>query len=121
MEDQVRGLSEKDEEAYLRALKKRASRQVDDSPLDTNRLIKLAWQDRPARSSLPEEDAEKGKHFSRSDAIRLGHCLNFSYEAMQWFLLRVFSLQEGFLFTRSGDLMRFTASSAAKAGSGQRS
>ena len=41
----------------------------------------------------------------RSEALRLGHMLDFSLQEMSWFLLRVFDYEDGFRYNRSGDLI----------------
>lgn len=42
---------------------------------------------------------------SRTEAMQLGHLLDFTLEQMQWFLLRTFDYDEGFRYNSSADLI----------------
>ncbi len=42
---------------------------------------------------------------TREEAFLLGHCLQFTLQEMEWFLLRVFDNEDGFSYNSSGDLI----------------
>ena len=42
---------------------------------------------------------------TRDEALQLGHILQFTLQEMQWFLLRVFDVEDGFLYNTSNDLI----------------
>lgn len=60
-----------------------------------------------------------GTIFTREEAFLVGHVLKFTLEEMQWFLLRVFDVEDGFRMNRSSDLIEaycfLTGASCSKA------
>ncbi len=114
---------------YISCLMDIASRQADSDPEKNLEIISRAWHDVDsanalAESQLPESitsdrkllkstltdiaKANKAKYkdrISREEALLLGHILDFSLEEMQWYLLRVLDVADGFRFNFSGDLI----------------
>lgn len=114
---------------YFACLMDIASRQADSDPETDANILSRGWYDvesanAVAESLLPEAVAadpkqrktalsaisRKNKAFykeplTREEALILGHMLDFSPQEMQWFLLRVFDVAEGFRFNYARDLV----------------
>lgn len=59
-----------------------------------------------ARSALVKENKTRFRtRLSRSEALMLGHCLRFSLEEMEWYLLRVFDCGDTFRYNESSDVI----------------
>ena len=102
-----------------------AEHQADADPIYDKYLIAKALRDPEsaeamAKELIPEEirgDANKMRTYrresrkkakvllSREEAFHLGHMLGFSLQEMQWFLLRVFDLEDGIRYNSSDDLI----------------
>lgn len=119
-------LTPEENQSYLTLLTRIAASRTDSDPKIDDPLIFRAWNDRDAAkalldSRLPElrpkalrsaRAANKAavkaafqRSFSRDDALQLGHILGFSYQEMQWYLLRVFDTGDCFRFNDSDDLI----------------
>lgn len=122
---------EPDEEEHLRCLNRlleMAGPSPEEDPLLHERVISRAWNDENAANALmlerlPPESRddprrrkkavagiEKENHkrfaaaFTREEALQLGHILGFTLEEMQWYLMRVFDMDDGLRMNRSADL-----------------
>lgn len=122
-------LTPQEHQDYIACLMEIASRQANSDPSEDLHIISRAWHDvesanAVAESLLPEEVrankkllkgvlsdiAKKNKaaykeHLTREEAFRLGHSLGFTLEEAQWYLLRVFDVENGFRFNISHDLI----------------
>lgn len=56
-------------------------------------------------AALKENKSKYKNRLTREEALRLGHILNFSLEEMQWYLLRIFDVEEYLQFNKSSDLI----------------
>ena len=114
---------------YLNRMLEIAGQDKDNDPELCESLITRAWYDEESANEaaavlLPRELAENPKAFrqakaafvkenkkkfrtrlSRPEAMMLGHCLGFSLEEMEWYLLRVFDCGDVFRFNESGDVI----------------
>lgn len=81
--------------AFEKLLLEQAARQTDPDPSEDSRLIHKAL--------FPV--AKKTDLLTREEAFRLGHSLQFTLPEMEWFLLRVLDLEDGFLFNTAHDLI----------------
>lgn len=115
---------------YMACLMDLASRQPDSDPLVDGQILSRAWYDvesanAVAISQLPEsvtgnekrrkaavaDIAKKnkvayGERLTRDEAFLLGHILGFTLEEMQWYLLRVFDVEDTIRFNHSHDLIQ---------------
>lgn len=122
-------LTPKEHLEYMACLMELASRQPDSDPETDARILSRAWYDvesanAVAISQLPEsvtanEKSRKAavndiakmnkaaytERISRKEALLLGHILGFSLEEMQWYLLRVFDVEDALRFNLSHDVI----------------
>ena len=115
--------------AYLNRLLEMAGQNPDNDPELCEYLITKAWYDeesaneaaaallpeaiwedpkafRQARAAFIKENKQKFRtRLTRPEAMELGHCLGFSLEEMEWYLLRVFDCGEVFRYNESDDLI----------------
>lgn len=132
--EHARTLSAEEHSAYLKHLMDIAGPPPDDDNNLHERTIHRAWFDADSATSvmvnsLPQEtkdDPRKFKkavaeivkenkkrystRFSREEAFQLGHILKFTLEEMQWFLMRVFQIEEtGIRLNHSNDVVEVYA------------
>ena len=108
-------LSPEKHQAYIQYLLDIAGPSPEDDPDLHERIISRAWHDLESASSLMKEEAmhdprqlkkQYSTAFTREEALQLGHILHFTLEEMQWYLMRVFDLQDASLrMNRSSDLI----------------
>lgn len=115
---------------YMACLMELASRQPDSDPAVDAQILSRAWYDvegaiAVAVSQLPESvtgnekqrkaavaditkknKAVYSERLTREEAFLLGHILDFSLEEMQWYLLRVFDVEDTLRFNHSQDLIQ---------------
>lgn len=72
-----------------------ASRQSDFDAMEDALIIKKALFPVQKKTTL----------LTRNEAFHLGHILRFTLDEMKWFLLRVFDVEDGFLYNTSNDLI----------------
>lgn len=114
---------------YFTYLMEIAEQQADSAPDVNVRILSRAWYDLesanavakarisadaglPAKkrkaalnAALRENKSKYKKRLTREEALQLGHILGFSLEEMQWYLLRVFDVEEYLRFNKSSDLI----------------
>lgn len=122
-------LTPKEHLAYMACLMEIASRQPDSDPEADAQILSRAWYDTKSANTvaiaqLPESvtgnekrrkaavadiakrnKAAYAERISRDEALLLGHILGFSLEEMQWYLLRVFDVEDTLRFNLSHDLI----------------
>lgn len=114
---------------YIACLLELAQRQADSDPDVNEWIICRAWYDlesanaavqarlsedtgldaklrKASQAAAEKENKAKYKNrLTRDEAMQLGHILDFSLTEMQWYLFRVFDVEEGFRFNESNDLI----------------
>lgn len=99
---------------YISCLMDMAELQADSDPEVNEYIISRAWYDEASANKVSEylnktNQTRKNKKYkaplTREEAFQLGHILDFSLEEMQWFMLRVFDVADGFRFNHSEDLI----------------
>lgn len=127
--ERVQALSAQEHMAYLQYLLETAGPSPEEDPDLHERIISRAWHDEESANTLMrhcvpkaigesprqlkkylsqgEKDNKKqyAARFTREEAFQLGHILHFSLEEMQWYLMRVFDVEDGFRMNRSADLI----------------
>lgn len=122
-------LSPEEHMAYIKYLLEIAGPSPEENPDLHEQIISRAWYDEEAANAvmkyyLPESitkdpnqfkkhvsriEKENRKQystsFSRKEALQLGHILRFSLEEMQWYLMRVFDVDDGLRMNHSSDLI----------------
>lgn len=87
--------SDKDVTQFERLLLEQAYRQSDFDALKDALIIRKALSPVQKKTTL----------LTREEAFHLGHILLFTIDEMQWFLLRVFDVEDGFCYNTSNDLI----------------
>lgn len=108
---------------YIRLLLEIAGPSPEGSPDLHERIICRAWHDEesanlvgqkllgfdaPSKSlaSIQKESKRRySTHITREEALQLGHILRFTFNEMQWYLMRVFDCEDGLRMNHSVDLM----------------
>lgn len=132
--EHVKTLSAEEHINYIRHLMDIAGPSPDDNPKLHEQAIYRAWFDADSATAvmihgLPQATKDDPRKFkkavaeivkenkkrystrlSREEAFQLGHILKFSLEEMQWFLMRVFQVEEtGIRLNHSGDVIEVYA------------
>lgn len=87
--------TEKDISQFEKLLIDQASRQSDSDSTTDALIIKKALFPVQKKTTL----------LTRDEAFQLGHILQFTLQEMEWFLLRVFDVEDGFVYNSSNDLI----------------
>lgn len=114
---------------YITYLMEIAEQQADSDPGVNEQILSRAWYNlesanaaakarisadtdldakkrKAAQAAAAKENKAKYKYrLTREEALLLGHILGFSLTEMQWYLLRVFDVAEGFRINESNDLI----------------
>lgn len=132
--DHAKHLSVEEHAGYIKHLLDIAGPSPDDDQTLHERTIYRAWFDADSATAfmihdLPQETKENPRKFKkavaeivkqnkklystkflREEAFQLGHILKFSLEEMQWFLMRVFQVEEtGLRLNHSNDVIEVYA------------
>ena len=127
--EHAQNLSGEEHVNYMKHLLDIAGPSPEEDPDLHERVISRAWHDERSANilmnhALPdsvrkdsrqlkkhtkqiEKESKKlyGTSFTREEAFQVGHILQFTLEEMQWYLLRVFDVDDGFRMNRSSDLI----------------
>lgn len=122
-------LSPEEHANYIRLLLEIAGPSPEEDPDLHERIISRAWHDESSANivmlSMLEHDAVKDPtklqkiisgivkenkrrytaHITREEALQLGHILRFTFNEMQWYLMRVFDCEDGLRMNHSVDLI----------------
>lgn len=122
-------LSPEEHANYIRLLLEIAGPSPEEDPDLHERIISRAWHDESSANlvmlSMLEHDAVKDPHklqkiisriekenkrrytahITREEAFQLGHILRFTFNEMQWYLMRVFDCEDGLRMNHSVDLI----------------
>lgn len=127
--EHAQNLSPEEHMSYIKYLLEIAGPSPEDHPDFHEQLISRAWHDEESANALmkyylsdtaSQDPKQYKKHithiekenkkqystsFSREEALQLGHILQFSLEEMQWYLMRVFDIEDGLRMNHSSDLI----------------